>query len=176
MNALANVVRNSTDSIRWARPGQESRGMDAYRRVVVGLDLATGSAELLRKVMRLFPLARITAVHAYDTPHEGALQRAGVQMDEIHRQRAEALVSALARLGRIAERAGAAPGDVVRIVDRADPARLLIDQAQAQDADLIVVARRSRSRLASLLLGSVSRRVVEEADRDVLVLRAPAAA
>jgi nucleotide-binding universal stress UspA family protein len=176
MNALAIVARERPNDIRPTRPREEPRATGAYRRVVVGVDLENGSADLLRRVMRLFPNARITAVHAYDMPYEGTLQRAGVGPDEINRQRGEALAAARARLDAVSEQAGAALGEIVPIVERADAARLLIDQAAAQDADLIVVARRSRTRLASLLLGSVSRCVVEEADRDVLVLRAAASA
>jgi nucleotide-binding universal stress UspA family protein len=51
------------------------------------------------------------------------------------------------------------------------PAEQIIYQADRQDADLIVVGHRGRSRFSRLLLGSVSKHVVQYADRQVLVVR-----
>jgi nucleotide-binding universal stress UspA family protein len=72
---------------------------------------------------------------------------------------------------------------VLRVVDRARarglPARFLIwegrpgeailDAAQAEGAGVIVVGSHNRGRLGRLVLGSVSRHVVERADRPVVV-------
>lgn len=53
-----------------------------------------------------------------------------------------------------------------------DPAGEIARIARLRDADLIVVGARGRGALASAILGSVSRRVVQEADRPVLVAKA----
>ena len=146
---------------------------EAYRNVLVGVDLETSCGALLRDAAALLPQARLTALHAYHVPFEGALRRAGVREEELERQRGEALrgaLDAITALGREAAR------DVVAAGERGDPARLLVQHARRIDADLIAVARRSRSRIEAMLIGSVARRVVADADRDVLVLRGPAAA
>ena len=145
----------------------------SYRNVIVGLDLESRDPQLLADVLRLLPGARITAFHAYDVPFEGTLQRAGVGMEEINRQRGEAIARALEQIREVTEAAGAAADRVVPLVERGDPARLIVDRARAIDADLIVVAPRRRSRVHALLRGSVARRVAAEADRDVLVLHPP---
>ncbi len=56
-------------------------------------------------------------------------------------------------------------------VVRGRPASVLIDTADAFDADLIVVGSRGHGRVAALILGSVSSEVVDHAARPVLVAR-----
>ena len=51
------------------------------------------------------------------------------------------------------------------------PAEQIIFDADRHDVDLIVVGDRGRSRFARLLLGSVSKQVVQYAARPVLVVR-----
>ena len=58
---------------------------------------------------------------------------------------------------------------------RGDPADEIVAYADTVDADLIVVGSRGHGALASVLLGSVSRGILREARRPVLVVRAAAA-
>lgn len=51
------------------------------------------------------------------------------------------------------------------------PAEQIISCADRHDVDLIVVGSRGRSKFARLLLGSVSKHIVQHADRQVLVVR-----
>ena len=140
-----------------------------YRNVVVALDLGPGSEALLAAAAAVAPSARITAVHAYDVPHEGMLRRAGVPSPEIHRHRGDAIAAAVERID---EMASALPGGarvVVALVQRADPVRLVLDAARSLKADLVVLASRRRSVVERLLVGSVSRRIIAGAPCDVLV-------
>ena len=59
------------------------------------------------------------------------------------------------------------------ITDRTHPARLIVDSARALDADLIVVGKRKRPALESLLVGSVTRHVLADTEADVLVVPLP---
>jgi nucleotide-binding universal stress UspA family protein len=52
-----------------------------------------------------------------------------------------------------------------------EPAETLIETATREDADILVVGRRSREGLGRLRLGSVSAKVVRGAHCDVLVVR-----
>ena len=51
------------------------------------------------------------------------------------------------------------------------PAEQIIYDADRHAVDLIVVGHRGRSKFATLLLGSISKHVVQYADRPVLVVR-----
>ena len=58
---------------------------------------------------------------------------------------------------------------VVTEISTGDPADVILAAARDRGFDLIVVGRRGRSRLAGLLLGSVSQKVASEAPCPVLV-------
>ena len=50
-----------------------------------------------------------------------------------------------------------------------NPVEAILQEARVQDADLVVVGTRSKSWLARVLTGSVAARVVNRANRSVLV-------
>jgi len=52
-----------------------------------------------------------------------------------------------------------------------NPAREIVDAAKLRGADVIVVGSRGLGKISSMFLGSVSREVLSEADRPVLVVK-----
>jgi nucleotide-binding universal stress UspA family protein len=145
-----------------------------YSRALAGMDLEAGCPGLLAQLAAFAPDARITALHAYEVPFESTLTRAGVAPAEVSRLRADAVSRAHEAIRRSSEAATGDADRVLPLVDRGDPARLLVEHGRATGAELLAVARRSRPWVHAMLIGSVARRVVAEADRDVLVLRGPA--
>jgi nucleotide-binding universal stress UspA family protein len=63
--------------------------------------------------------------------------------------------------------------EIVRHVESGDPAHVILDVAQAIDAELIVVGARGLTGFQRFLLGSVSAKLSHYADRSVLVVREP---
>jgi nucleotide-binding universal stress UspA family protein len=59
--------------------------------------------------------------------------------------------------------------EVREVIEPGNAAQLIV--AQAEDAALVVVGSRGHGGLAGMLLGSVSRAVVEQADCSVVVMR-----
>jgi nucleotide-binding universal stress UspA family protein len=139
-----------------------------YRNVLVGLDLLEGSQRLVEAALRIAPGALIAGAHAYDVPFEGALQRAGVGLAEIDRHRVAAAAKARAAIEALGEAAGAT--GIVPVIERAHPARHLVDAQRSLGADLVVIGKRRRGAVESLLLGSVTRHVLADVGADVLVM------
>jgi nucleotide-binding universal stress UspA family protein len=54
-----------------------------------------------------------------------------------------------------------------------DPAREIIAAAREHDHDVIVLGSRGRGRMSAALLGSVSNRVMHDADVPVIVIHRP---
>jgi nucleotide-binding universal stress UspA family protein len=141
-----------------------------YRNVLVALDLEPGSAALVEAAVRIAPGALIGGAHAYDVPFEGMLQRAGVGTQVIDRYRIDVARKARAEIESIGAAAGAA--GIMPIIERAHPARHIVDSQRSFNADLVVIGKRRRTAVESVLLGSVTRHVLADAEADVLVLQA----
>lgn len=165
------VVNESDGPVLVVR--SEPRG--PYKNVLLGVDLDHGCASLFGDVVDFLPDAHLTALNVYHVPFEGALHRAGLTSEEIERQRGTARKAAIEGIKSLNLRAHPA-SQLFPSAERGDPARLIVEHGKRINADLLAVARRSRSQIASLVMGSVTKHVVADADRDVLVLRGPAPA
>ena len=141
-----------------------------YRSVLVALDLLPGSQRLIDAAIGIAPGALMAAAHAYDVPFDGMLQRAGVEGAAVDRHRIEAATKARAAIEALGAAAGGA--HIVSIVERAHPARHIVETQRSLRADLVVLGKRRRGALESILLGSVTRHVLADAAADVLVVDA----
>ena len=74
---------------------------------------------------------------------------------------------ALEQLAVLSEAAGL--GDARQVVVHGDPAWRIVEQEQELDCDLIVIGKQGDSALEELLIGSVTKHVLNESQCDVLV-------
>lgn len=95
-------------------------------------------------------------------------ERAGVTPEEVKARNAEAIREQLR--ARIAGLAGAERVHRVE-VQFGHPASTLVDRAEAEGFDLVVIASHGRGGLARMVLGSVAREVARHAPCPVLTLR-----
>ncbi|RSM49355.1 hypothetical protein DMB66_45145 [Actinoplanes sp. ATCC 53533] len=107
-------------------------------------------------------------VHAFDWQWEAARYDAGAEYIDVARQLADAVVAA----ARDQARAVAPSLRVELDTIIGNPAPMLLAAAEEEDTELLVVGSRGRGGFASLLLGSVSRRVAAHAPCPVVVVRA----
>jgi nucleotide-binding universal stress UspA family protein len=116
------------------------------------------------------PAGRIVVMHAYQAPFEGSLFRAGVDDEYLQHYRDRAQAEAQERMAALVQESGVPAQQVVPVLVHGPASLRILEQEQEHDVDLIVVGRQGQGPVGDLLLGSVSRRVLAEADADVLVL------
>ena len=137
------------------------------RRVLVPVDGSSGSERGLAYADLVARLtgAEVVVVVAFDPPlairRRGILQteHLQVEMEEDARELATEAAELLIRRGRSAR----------AVVVRGDPAEGILQIAESERADLIVMGRRGLGRLRGVLVGSVSERVSRHAECPVLL-------
>lgn len=146
--------------------------------IVVGVDSSPAARAALRWAAEEARLrnAQLVAVHAWSyVPPPPIAEPSLIPLSasdltgtlEAEREAAQAeLESALAEAFP-----DPAPVEIERRLVEGDPADAL--EAAAREADLLVVGSRGRSGIATALLGSVSRHVVDHAACPVVVVKAP---
>jgi nucleotide-binding universal stress UspA family protein len=139
------------------------------RSIVVGTDGSPSAEAAVRRAAEIAKGtgARVDLVTAYpDVPTYRETIRSSAKAEPIDlRQVAE---SVLARESRAVEDEGI---EVTTHAREGDPAEVIIDVAQEQGADLIIVGARGLSGLQRFLLGSVSSKLSHHAPTSVMVVR-----
>jgi nucleotide-binding universal stress UspA family protein len=125
------------------------------------LDLAIQLARLLH--------ARITLLHVVQIPYlvgDGSGMGVGVAL---YAEQAE--IEAHQRLAAYVQRVSDAGLESETIVDHATPFQRIVDHAEAQHIDLIIMGTHGHTGLQHMLLGSVAEKVVRLACCPVMVTR-----
>lgn len=141
-----------------------------YRSVLVPVDFSASSLAALQFAHALAPDARLVVMHAYEAPFEGRLAVAGVQEQHLREYRDHARAEALEHMNALCVQAADAGRRARQVLVHGPAAACILEQEDEHDCDLVVMGRQGQSAAEDLLLGSVSRRVLAEAEADVLVL------
>lgn len=140
----------------------------SMKKIVVGVDGSPTSERALRwahdEARRAG--AELMVVHAWAYPYGGIREDHSGPRDEMKLDALRQLEASIETLSPVREEGGVAVH--ARLVEDS-PAKALMDEAA--DADLVVVGTRGRGGFKSLLLGSVSRAVVQHAPCPVAVIR-----
>jgi nucleotide-binding universal stress UspA family protein len=138
-----------------------------YSRILVGTDGSETAAEAVRQAAELAGLlgAELLVVHGARTTSGAPDVGYGVPTVDV-----EAIRNAGQEILKEAE-TGAGSGVKVRTMMReGDPAEAILDAAEEEDADLIVVGNRGMRGAKRFLLGSVPNRVAHHASCNVLIV------
>lgn len=139
-----------------------------FNRILLAVDGSEHALHATRKaaeLARLMKLIEIRVVVAYD-PIPMYLGEPNMQLAITNRKgEAEEILNAAVK------EVGDVPCEVNTEIIEGDPATAIIDVAATRKSDLIVMGSRGLGRLAGLLLGSTSQKVVSHAACPVLIVR-----
>lgn len=142
-----------------------------YRSVLVAVDFSPVSLQAIRAAQHWAPGADFVLLHTLELPYEGKLRFAGVEEQVIHQYVKAGSEARRKQLHELAAAAGLAPADyAVRVAHGDDPSQQIIAMEQEYDADLTVIGKHGTHVAEELLLGSVTKHVLAEAQGDVLVI------
>jgi nucleotide-binding universal stress UspA family protein len=143
---------------------------DRYGRVLVPIDLEDDARTTLQAAQVFAPGAELHVLHAYRVEHEGALRRAGVSNEVLQKSRRDVRARVQSRLHSALARVEHGTHRFLPHLRHEHPVRLILATEARLRADLIVMSKRSRSKIESALLGSTTKRVLVDSRSDVLVL------
>ena len=141
-----------------------------YRRALVPIDFSGASHECIRMTLEHAPAAELTLLHAAAVPFGIQMREAGISEDLIGTYEVAGREQGRARLRQAARSAGLEPGGHAEVVVSGDPSHAICSHAEAGEFDLIVMGKHGLHITEHLLLGSVTKHVLAEADCDVLVV------
>lgn len=138
-----------------------------FRRVLVAVDDSPAGLDAARTAVDLAGDGGVT-LRAITVLSDGTVTRSvGIAEASTEQRLAAGARSVLAWVARVADGQGVA----CELVEREGaPARLILEEADAWDADLIVMGRSDRRGPSSPYLGSETAYVLEFTDRPVLVV------
>lgn len=159
--ALKVVKRGEVPVLVVKHPGQAR-----YRKVLVALDAGQKDGRVLRGAAAVLdPAVRVSALTVAAVPFEGYVELSGAQVTTYREQARKAATLALREMLK------KSPVRVTPKVLLGDARVLVLEEAKAMDAELVVVGTSTRKGLERLLVGSVAQWVLEKARCDVLVTR-----
>jgi universal stress protein E len=144
-----------------------------YRRVLLGADLSGHSASAMgfARQAGIVSAAQVTVAHAFEAPGKGQLNLAGVERAKVEDYVSQLEVQARADVAEfLAAHLDEIPDPIATRVAEGPAAVVVAAVARSVDADLVIVATHGLSRIAKLLLGSVTETLMRDLDRDILAV------
>jgi nucleotide-binding universal stress UspA family protein len=137
-----------------------------YRKVLVAVEFSSTAMATAKMACALAPNAEITLLHALEAPFEGKLRNAGVEESQITQYLHHEAAKALQQLQALVQELPAnRQHNLHPLVIHGEASQAIL----AQPCDLILIGRHGKNSLEDLLLGSVTRHVVNQAHCDVLI-------
>lgn len=142
---------------------------ETYRRILVAMDFSPAALAVLRFVRQLAPEAALVLLHAVELPFEGKMQHANVDPAIIQHYRIQAQLKGMQKLRDLARQEALPDAGTQLLALHGEASRLIIEQEQEQDCDLLAVGKRGIHIAEELLLGSTTQHLLMESQGDVLV-------
>jgi nucleotide-binding universal stress UspA family protein len=163
--AADTLIRMTTRPVLLVR----NEPVDSYREVLVPVDFSPESRHAAKLALKIAPKAHIVFLHAYRVWAEGQMRDAGIDDEIINNYRVRYGQKARQELNQFIEELGPMSQLISRVVQLGWAAPVISSYAKRREPDLIVLGRHSGSRVEEFLIGSVTRRTIDETTSDILV-------
>jgi nucleotide-binding universal stress UspA family protein len=163
-SVLHHVVRHAPCPVLVVR----RRARQAWRRIVVAVDLSQPSRKALEAALHLLPGAAMAQAHLTVVHARTALSSAA----EMAEQRARIDDMLAAALGRLAAEGGTVPGATEVLVQQGEPVAAVAAAVAQTGAELVVAGTLGLTGAANLLLGSTAEALLATLPCDVMAVKA----
>jgi nucleotide-binding universal stress UspA family protein len=145
---------------------RELWSMGKYRKILVAIDSSESSRNALQQAFKLANEEKCwITVTSVVPPYEGEIEILGVK--DIKAALRKPCDDALSEVEKIAKSEGML---VKTVCEEGEIHERIVDLAEAENCDVIVMGRRGLRRIERALIGSVTARVIGHTQRDVLVV------
>jgi len=143
-------------------------------KIVVAVDWSDQAFNAVQEVCQLYEPKELTLVHAVDLGLlESPVMAQAMNLQGYDEFRQGMLDAGRQLMDQTAKLVPAGVASVKRVSTKGRPAQVVLDAVKAAAADLVVVGSRGRGRMAELMLGSVSHRVLLHAPCSTLIVKRP---
>lgn len=145
---------------------------DPYRRGLIAVDLSKYSARALQvaRTLGMLPRTPVMIVHAFEALAKGKMNYAGVSNDAIAQHVTDIANDSKSELLRFLGALDSEGEHYVTRIKEGRPADVIIDIANEEQADVVVMGAHGRTGILKMLLGSVTEEIMQRLDRDILVV------
>lgn len=137
------------------------------QRVLVPFNESDPAAEALEEALEEYPDGEIVALHVID-PGAGGHGLEGAAVDDLSGHRHEEARRLLADAEERADRRDVA---ITTAIEEGEPTDAIVEYAEENDVDRILIGSHDRSGVSRILLGSVAEDVVKKSPVTVTVVR-----
>ena len=142
--------------------GEKNRGF--MKKILVGFDGSEGAEQALNRAMMMIDTyGEMIILAVVPSPDEKTFVDGEIYQKL--KKKAENLVN------HVISDLGYHEYKITGLVEEGDPAGVIIDVANRENVDLIVLGSKGKSELGSYLIGSVANKVVQYAHKPVMVVR-----
>ena len=120
--------------------------------------------------MIIAPHAHISILHAFEVPFESRLHTAGVDNKLLQTYKTLIQAQKKKEMQQFISELEASGSSLTGITENGAAFEVIRQQMEALQPDLVVIGKHGQAEGEEMLLGSVTRRVIHDADCDVLVV------
>jgi nucleotide-binding universal stress UspA family protein len=140
-----------------------------YQRILVAVDFSESSRRGLELARSVAPRAAVTVLHAVEVPLEKKLK---FDVEKIEAYRDELSARRSDEMQKLVSSSGDDSLSWSHMVESGSPADVILKKAQALETDLLIIGKHGKAGWEDMLLGSVTKQVLQYAPCDVLVVEA----